>query len=102
MPITACYITQSQIATNLTVASLVPCATSVCLFCKDILIDGAVQGPSRPQSRIQKLLRAKQQPRAERLAVPEKVGILSYEEKVQKLDADIKERVNFMLAAWGN
>ena len=32
----------------------------------------------------------------------EQVGILSYEEKVQKVDADIKERVNFMLAAWEN
>ena len=53
-------------------------------------------------SRIQKLINAKQQPPAERLPSSQATPALTYDERVQKVDAEIRKRVNEMLGAWEN
>ena len=53
-------------------------------------------------SRIQKLINAKQQPPAERLPSSQATPALTYDERVQKVDAEIRKRLNEMLGAWEN
>ena len=55
---------------------------------------------SSDQTRVQELINAKQQVSDQRLPLSQPTCGLSYEEKVNKVDAEIKQRVYEMLAAW--
>ena len=52
------------------------------------------------QTRVQKLINAKQQGSDLRLPLSQPTCGLTYEEKVKKVDAEIKQQVDEMLAAW--